>query len=468
MEDGKEHDARMHTCAFCGQRLPWLHRVAGSRRYCSKECARRHLEAGQQGDAEAPGGEPAGLAAALPENRLDEQCDRREGLLADSATPAQTREMGEAVVEQPRLQGGSEEEADATAQDLAAESVPLLRASAQERRDEVASTARAGDGGSGLAQGSTDPEAEALPGGAGAQSGAPHAGPQGFRDEEPDGAAGFEPPLAGMVRLQAAPGATEIIVRSQPRPWQPRRRVIAPAHRVRPRALSLALAGAARMDFPAAGAWNRLEAGSGSGASQGSGSFSSCGRMPADDALAVLIVSFGDDAGRGSAATARTARPGPEPAGPRPPFLRERVRPLAAPFPATVIPQLQAQPCKAGRGLRPQPLQRVATAGLRLADLRLLGGVAASRVIEPLAEIQPFRLHRMPLRPLRIGPLRIQREARLAAQAALAFAPAVLVPKARNLPLRPAYVLMAPPQAAGGVRPAGMATAPGEIRPRRG
>ncbi len=447
MEVAKEYDARMHTCAFCGQRLPWLHRVAGARRYCSRECARRHLEAEQQAVAAAPEDEPASLVAAPPEHRLAGQCDRPEGCLADSPMPAEKGGMRSVEHEQPCSQGGLGEEEDASAQDLAAESVPLLHASGQEQRGEAAGTARPGDGGSELAGGFAGPEAEAPPAGVDASSGARHATPRGFHDGEQEGAAEFEPPLAGMMRLQAAPGAGEIMVRSQPRPRQPRRRVIAPAHRVRPRALSLALAGVARMDFPEGGSWNQLEAGSGSGVSRSSGSLSACGRTPGDDALAVLILSFGDEAGRGPAAPARTARPRPEPRGWRPPFFQGRVQPLAAPLPATAMPQLPLQPCKAGRRLAPQPLRLLATAGLRVAGPRILGGVPASRVIEPVAEIQPFRLHRMPLRPLRIGPLRFQRETRLAAQAALAFAPAVLVPKARNLPLRPAYVLMPPPQA---------------------
>lgn len=69
----------MHTCAYCGRRLLWFHRVVGPLRFCSREHARLHglrEAAGAQKDGTsegAPAGNPAGSgqdaspAAADPE-----------------------------------------------------------------------------------------------------------------------------------------------------------------------------------------------------------------------------------------------------------------------------------------------------------------------------------------------------------------------------------------------------------------
>jgi hypothetical protein len=50
----------MHTCAYCGRRLLWFHRVVGSLRFCSREHARLHgIRAAADAEAEDGNGMPS-------------------------------------------------------------------------------------------------------------------------------------------------------------------------------------------------------------------------------------------------------------------------------------------------------------------------------------------------------------------------------------------------------------------------
>lgn len=82
----------MHTCAYCGRTLPWLHRVVGQLRFCSREHARLHglrEAAGAQKDGAGEGaapGNPAGSGQdASPEAADPESAAARE---TDGSRPA--------------------------------------------------------------------------------------------------------------------------------------------------------------------------------------------------------------------------------------------------------------------------------------------------------------------------------------------------------------------------------------------
>lgn len=83
----------MQTCAYCGRKLPLLHRVTGGKRFCSAEHARlfhdnlRAVLLGQTGVTGGPGTEPDNSAPIPAASRPDEDFSANLGLLLGKTDP---------------------------------------------------------------------------------------------------------------------------------------------------------------------------------------------------------------------------------------------------------------------------------------------------------------------------------------------------------------------------------------------
>lgn len=91
----------MHTCAYCGRRLSWFHRVVGQLRFCSKEHARLHGIRGAAADAQAESsaGRPLanGDACAMDSTMADAACSERTAPPAsETRCPSEDCWLGEA------------------------------------------------------------------------------------------------------------------------------------------------------------------------------------------------------------------------------------------------------------------------------------------------------------------------------------------------------------------------------------
>ncbi len=393
---------RMRTCAYCGRPLRWFHRVVGGFRYCSKEHAQLHQEmlgsallgqvAGQtpaaasRGEAAAPSGEDAS-AAPLPPDREQDPFSLLPLLL-----PALS---GENVALPPLPAGAVSPPGACPELELPAAVDPFL---------------------------STDTAA--------------------------DLEAGSAAPPACLVPVTAGPVPAMRLTPQNPAFLRPRRRIIVPAHRaplhaaLRPSGPALPRAWTA----PLGGPW----------AAAGTGGFLYPGpcRPSSPDGLEApassLVMSFESPGSRGPglpppaspSARARRSVLVPRIVWETSPLFDEKTSPaLARVQTAGLRPQVR---------LRALPARQQLSAGLAPESLRPPASPPWRLLDEQAAVIHPFRLHRMPLRPLRVRPSRLFRGGPSAAPAPLArcaFA-ALHVPRVRAMPVRPAYRIL--PLPAGG------------------
>lgn len=400
----------MQRCANCGCRLPWLHRVVGRVRYCSKECASLH-QALLKGAA-LPGVDGA-LNPAHPETGLDAETDAaavHEGLEHASAAGAQGElaplPFGLTPVPEPISAEAALPEAMETPFEP-----PLFR--------------------------TEDPAAE-MPRDCGLPVMGAADGPE-MQDT--------------LFALPATPAPAAPAVRSTAHALRPRRRVIVPSHRVRRRA-GLRLTGSAIVAWPAPAA-------SPPRSKSVLPVIPGAQKERSSDPEPVVVFSFMEGQAAGGA-TGAGARPGRRPA--------EWIRQASQEVPVPVLfapaetpacwPQFAAGLRRARGGMLPVPpqdrLPSLPSGGRRFAP----AGCSEPWDQQAMAT-QPFRLHRMPLRPLRLRTVRIGDISRTSSPppGRLSFVTALYLPRPVTTPVRPVYAWAAPPSSRAGAEP------PGEAQP---
>lgn len=399
----------MLTCACCGRQLHWLHRILSAAPYCSCKCARMH-RAQLRAAALQRGGD------SCPEDPAEGNPAPEEA----AASPARMITAGPDPEMIPSYGGGLSEAAGC-------EAVP------------------------GAEDASCDTFPEPIAGGPSSDDG----GPPGHEDAREQV---LDSVLPGMIPPAAPPVRSFAFLYARTAALRPRRRVIVPAHRVPAPQPALAPAGPVaapgwhrpagdgNRNLPQAFENSRTNAESRPGVrdfSSGAGE---------DGPLSVLVFSFESGAQQGPEAGEAGIGPGVRAAAASSRLLRPVLEPLFGTDLAPCIPVLP------GHELRWQPRSPVLPhpvpgAGLGpLPSLRLLPEPIDAGLEEQCAVIQPFRLHRMPLRRLAIPPHRGGKATRIAAPAALpshAFAPPLLAPKVALTPLRPGYRLTDPAAATG-------------------
>lgn len=389
----------MHTCAYCGRRLLWLHRVVDGYRYCCREHARLHRPA------------------------REEAARNRENACAAGEQPP-----AELLPEHPQASSPAIEPATLPAAGSSTES-PLCGLADRLVRLDTPPVDSGPARSSAITPVPEDPDA---------------AGPVVRVIVIPGREPVFPAPHAGPVPLALAPVADG---RRKPlaiHPLRPRRTVLAPAHRAAAPQAGLRGSGAVVPASWLAPVGELLLRPSTEEAPTPSESSS-------QEPNAVLVFSFleGGHTGAGSSEATRPVRnrrvrpscgalaevPAPpldwgsaDPLS-RVPFLisvRSGWRPPAVlwkPRPVGVIPRLRIQP----------------------------GAPAASGLLEEqTASIQPFRLHRMPMRRLQLRPVTpaaAYPPRNLPALSRMLFLKDLHVPRAASMPYRPAYRLLPPPAA---------------------
>lgn len=420
----------MHTCAYCGRRLPLLHRVVGGYRYCSKEHAQLHRKEVQERLAsvfrmpqQTPGAVETGPVAGPdfePETAPDSL------LLPVDFDPAAGTEASELAGEAPGPPGAEVQDPFKALREA------LLAAASAEPPVEPSECA-------GSAPVAGDPD-EAIPPPDRAWGGSLEL----FEAAEdnlsvaPPGSE-FEPSAAAWLLPLPGPAPAASVRAScrmlPPRP--PRRRIIVPTHRTpRPQRqlpcgglLPLPPRPALPAELPSPGrTWE-------------------AGRAP------VMLE-------RGRAV--RIGMPGaPGVAAPAPvqPELPLAIEPVSSPV-ALVGPGKAPESLPGGRKEAPLPRLALAVAdraGLAPGCARSFRPRPVSRLPEPFGRrtpaanlaalmngaIQPFRLHRLPPRPFAWRP-EPSPERKLPAKLApvpLAAPSGVLfIPRAAMMPVRPAYL----------------------------
>jgi hypothetical protein len=387
----------MQTCAYCGRRLPWLHRVVGKARYCSKEHARLHLAA-----------------------------------------------MGESVMQALGISAlGAETAADPGPGSGREEALPILLATGTGDDLQPASLepgAATGEAGSPGPGGYASLPARPVP-----APSLPEPPPLRFEIEAPGEEQALPPSrpdlppdkLASPAPFLLNPAAAAPRLRIRPRSLRPKRRVVAPAHRAKPTARWFLAP-----DVPWR-IWPRPVA---------AAPLHSClfpfplPQQPPQDSVhapePVVVFSFMDgvDPGRsgGAGSPPRPAQPSQSP----------RTRGAAQPaqwffsaepvlrYPGLTLKTLRAPSRVLSPGLRP-----AASAAPRL-ELRLLAAPAPDLWDQQAAAVQPFRLHRMPLRPLRLRPFQTAAAAQpgsLPTLGRLSLLNTLHLPKPAAMPIRPVY-----------------------------
>jgi hypothetical protein len=410
----------MQTCAYCGRRLPWLHRVVGKARYCSKEHARLHMVALGESVIQALG-IPALAAETAPNPGPDS--GHAEALPIQFATGAgddsqlASLKPGAAAGEAGAFGAGGY--AALSARPVPPASLPEL----PPLRFEVEPHA----------------EEQALP-------------PR--RPELPDKLA--SPAQFAMTAAAAAPR-----LRIRPRPLRPKRRVVAPAHRAQP---------AVRW-FPAADVAWRVGPEPVAAAPLHPGLFplplpQQAPRESADAPAPVVVFSFMDGGGpgrsAGAASSARHARTS------QPPRAKGAAQPApwffsAGPvlrYPGLTLKTLHAPTRTISPGRLPE-----ASCAPRLGT-RLLAVPAPDLWDQQAAAVQPFRLHRMPLRPLRLRPFRTAgagQPGSLPTLGRLSLLNTLHLPKPLAMPIRPVYGWAPAAGAPGGGAPGGPMPSPARV-----
>jgi len=293
-----------------------------------------------------------------------------------------------------------------------------------------------------------------------------HSGAGAAGAMEPEPAAGA-PAMAAWIPypLQAIPAGRRRLLPAFP--LRPRRRVIVPAHRARP-CRRLPLAGAVAMElWPQPVSPEEAARGPGGRASMARSAWRGSG------SAAVVVFSFLEGPGPASGAPEAFWHAPRQAGGARQPA--EGVQPLAelGEGPAS-WPELRR-----GRRAAPKPLPLAGKDRLKelapRCGLRLLGTGLADLWSQQAASIQPYRLHRMPMRALRLRPLMRPRAGAQAAPPALvrlALLEALHVPRVVALPVRPTYRWMPAGAAPATGAPAEGVQAPmplaGSASPRHG
>lgn len=413
----------MQTCAYCGRRLPWLHRAMGAAPYCSSRCARKHREASGSKAADAP---------VSRQPRED---------------PAPSELSGETPTQLQPIFETSRGDGD-----------PAAPEAAEPARDCIGPPVLP-----------VDPAV--------ADPGFRTRAPAGLEPEEPAAAASkvaeapdaFEPVRPGAVALTPAPAGLPVALLGTAWPLRPRRRIVVPTHRPSGARPGLCVAGAVDPALRAYPAGGRLpDSGRGIGFSSTRTRHDSAMGRPAscpspDAPLSVVILSFEesgpssprqgrtrvDSEAGGAPLTGRATGAGAEPIHPK------RDHPALPSWPVFPAPAPRKWPVR-------RPVSRPPSV-FSGACLPALSHPAAVLYDDQAALVQPFRLHRMPLRPLRIGPRRgchDRRHATVGPLAGFAFAVQLLAPRPLSMPLRPLYRLLPRPDDGAGSALSGAATAP--------
>ncbi len=389
----------MQRCANCGCRLPWLHRVIGRVRYCSKECASLH-QALLKGAA-LPGVQGA-LNPEHPAAGRDAETDAaivNDGRESAPAAPAQGElaplPFGLAPVPEPL----SAEAAPPAPEEIPFEPPAFL---------------------------AEDPAAETT-----LECGLPVTG-----------AADGPEMQDTLFALPATPVPVAPAVRSTAHALRPRRRVIVPSHRVRRRA-GLRLTGSAIVAWPAPAA-SPPRSKSVLPVIPGAQQERSSEPEP------VVVFSFMEGQAAGG------ARPGRRPVQ----WLRQASQEVPVPVLFALAetpacwPQFAAGLRRTRGGMLPVPLPdrlpSLASGGRRFAP----AGFSEPWDQQAMAT-QPFRLHRMPLRPLRLRTVRIGDISRTSSPppGRFSFVTTLYLPRPVTTPVRPVYAWAAPPSSRAGAEP---------------
>ncbi|MFZ5928715.1 MAG: hypothetical protein ACOYX1_14870 [Acidobacteriota bacterium] len=389
----------MRTCAYCGRRLLWLHRVVDGYRYCCREHARLHAKARQEAarrlEEGCAAGEqpPAGPPAVCPDD-TGRPFESRTAPPQDCAVEAQLGRFSDRLVRLDALPVNFE-------------------------------PARSG-------------EIEAAPEEPGA--GDPVIRVIVFPGLEP----AFPAPHAGPVPLVLAPVEERQQAAPAIRPLRPRRTILAPAHRTAPPRAGFRQNGAvvAASWLTPLGELFQRESG---------GEVRPPVVFPSQEPNSVLVFSFLESTPSGALSQAAARR-----------LLNRRARlsrGILMEIPPTPVEWSSADllsgahraPGIRSRWQPPAVLRRPRPAGLgpRL-GVRTSAPVSLAPLDEHAAPVQPFRMHRMPLRTLHLRPAGAAtafppREP--AALNRLLFLKALHVPRAASMPYHPAYRLLPPPAA---------------------
>ncbi len=395
----------MLTCACCGRRLPWLHRLIGAAPYCSGKCAREHRK----------------------------QLRARAGQHSDVDALVPTQRTGPAKDHGPAEVGGLIEGRTGTAE---IEQVSA-RIPSDVGCDPGAPRAGAGEGLAAAAEKSFAGEPAPEP-------------TSDFWTPEQEDSFGPNPdwPQPGIVPLDVAPACRPPVLFSRSAPFRPRRRVIVPAHRPAPPASMLLLAGAVpapEWEHTAGGALEKLSSRSHSpdgpyGSMPGSGDTPSA--VAGRGALSVLVLSFEPGARQDPGRTDPMAPSAGDAGGMRSRAVHLGLEPVLAVNPSPCIPFWCGPPARACHRM---PTRRLAAPPPVLAPpaaVRPSFCATPTLLNDQTSAMQPFRLHRMPLRRLIISPHRAHqrlRSAPLVSLSTLALAPPLLAPRPASMPLRPGY-----------------------------
>lgn len=350
----------MHTCAYCGRTLPWLHRVVGQLRFCSREHARLHGALTGAAEAGSVAGRPwtieqAEAPGSLPERALPERTVRSDSGAWDSGDDFESGTRPAPPVEPGAGRGDDGRETPCPRQaENAASGADRPRAGCE---DKGAAAAVAEPGNS-------------------------------------------QVPLCWhMFPLpEAAPMAAEPACLLRMPPRAPRRRILVPSHRPQKTPRRLPLAEAISSSFlcplePVAGQPG-LHAGS----------------LPPAFAAEIPALPRTDRPDWPASGRYCAEEPAMMPPRERQTPMGLRPVPPAGPSTARRLPPLWFEAASSAPGLsRPRPAIPVPIAGLRCSVSPLSLPVLKQDRQLSLAGlmqsgIQPFRLHRPPQRPLRFCP----------------------------------------------------------------
>lgn len=275
-------------------------------------------------------------------------------------------------------------------------------------------------------------------------------GQSGFETFREPGPAAAQPPVSpgwqfAPVPLRATPVAAVPRLSSAARAFRPRRRVVVPAHRARPAAVL-------RLSNEAISAWPAPVA-----SRPCSKSLLPVVPRPQQSSspAPVVVFSFMEDAAAGG-----SSRSGIRPDS----RTEQRIRQSSQDVPVPLLFSLPESPF-----CWPRASTRLRRIPARVADpkpqrLGLDPGSGGRRFApagpgelwdQQAAAVQPFRLHRMPLRPLRLKPVRLPGSAGYSSPPSVRFAfiNALHLPRPVTTPFRPVYRWVSPASPAAGGRP---------------
>lgn len=388
----------MHICAYCGRRLLWLHRVVDGYRYCCREHARLHRTAREEAARKR---ENACAAEEQPPVESLPECLEESGPEPGSAAAS----SGTFLPGEP-LQGLADR---------------LVRLDA--------------------------PPVDIGPARSSAITPVPEdlgaAGPVVRVIVIPGREPAFPAPHAGLVPLALAPvpagGRKPVAIR----PLRPRRTVLAPAHRTAAPQTGLREIGAVVPALWLTPVGELLQCSDQEPPTSPASSF--------QEPNSVLVFSF-LEGGQTGAASPETERP----------VLKRRARLSCGALmevPAPLLDWGSTDPLSRApvsiqvrSGWQPPAVLWKPRPVAAIPRLRLRTGAPAAFGLleEQAAPIQPFRLHRMPMRRMQlrpVAPMAAYPPRNLPALSRMLFLKDLHVPRAASMPYRPAYRLLPPPAA---------------------